>query len=52
MAARSMKLAGKVSVPLAHEMVTLLMASRAYEANIAALQAARSIAEAGLNLAR
>ncbi len=40
------------NVNVAHEMVTLMVASRAYEANIAALQAARKVAEAGLNLAR
>ncbi len=40
------------NVDVAHEMVTLMVASRAYEANIAALQAARKVAEAGLNMAR
>jgi flagellar basal-body rod protein FlgC len=40
------------NVDTAREMVTLLAASRAYEANIAALQAARRLAESSLNLAR
>jgi flagellar basal-body rod protein FlgC len=40
------------NVETAREMVTLLTASRAYEANIAALQSARKVAEASLNLAR
>ena len=40
------------NVDTAHEMVTLLVASRAYEANIAALQSARRLADATLNLAR
>ncbi len=40
------------NVDLAREMVTLMVASRAYEANIAALQASRRLAEASLNLAR
>jgi flagellar basal-body rod protein FlgC len=40
------------NVEMAQEMVSLLTASRAYEANIAALQAARTLADASLNLAR
>jgi flagellar basal-body rod protein FlgC len=47
--------AGMVRMPnvdTAHEMVTLMVASRAYEANLAALQASRRLAEASLNLAR
>jgi len=40
------------NVDTAREMVTLMVASRAYEANIAALQASRRLAEATLNLAR
>jgi flagellar basal-body rod protein FlgC len=40
------------NVETAREMVTLLAASRAYESNVAALQAARRLAEASLNLAR
>lgn len=40
------------NVDVANEMVTLMVASRAYEANVAALQAARRVAEAGLNMAR
>ena len=40
------------NVDTAHEMVTLMVASRAYEANVAALQAARKVAESSLNLAR
>lgn len=40
------------NVDLAREMVTMMVASRAYEANIAALQASRRLAEASLNLAR
>ncbi len=40
------------NVETTREMVTLLAASRAYEANVAALQAARKLAEASLNLAR
>jgi flagellar basal-body rod protein FlgC len=40
------------NVDTAHEMVTLMVASRAYEANLAAMQASRRIAEASLNLAR
>ena len=40
------------NVDTAREMVNLLVASRAYEANVAALQASRKVAEASLNLAR
>jgi flagellar basal-body rod protein FlgC len=40
------------NVDTAREMVTLMVASRAYEANLAALQASRRLAEASLNLAR
>lgn len=40
------------NVDLAQEMVTMMAAARAYEANIAALQSAKKVAEAGLNLAR
>ncbi|MFN8548502.1 MAG: flagellar basal body rod protein FlgC [Candidatus Eisenbacteria bacterium] len=40
------------NVDLAQEMVTLLAASRAYEANVAALQTARKMAEGALSLAR
>jgi flagellar basal-body rod protein FlgC len=40
------------NVETAREMVTLLAASRAYEANLAALQASRKVAESSLNLAR
>jgi len=40
------------NVDVAREMVTLMTASRAYEANVAALQAARRMAESSLNLAR
>lgn len=40
------------NVDLAQEMVSMLSASRAYEANVAALAAAKRVAEAGLNLAR
>jgi flagellar basal-body rod protein FlgC len=40
------------NVDTAREMVTLLAASRAYEANVAALQAARRLADSSLNLAR
>lgn len=47
--------AGMVKMPnvdTAREMVTLMVASRAYEANLASLQASRRLAEASLNLAR
>jgi flagellar basal-body rod protein FlgC len=40
------------NVDTAREMVTMLAASRAYEANVAALQAARRLAESSLNMAR
>jgi flagellar basal-body rod protein FlgC len=40
------------NVDTAREMVNLMVASRAYEANVAALQASRKLAEASLNLAR
>jgi flagellar basal-body rod protein FlgC len=40
------------NVDTAREMVTLLAASRAYEANVAALQASKKLAESSLNLAR
>jgi len=40
------------NVDTAREMVTLMVASRAYEANLAALQASRRLAEASINLAR
>lgn len=40
------------NVDTAREMVNLLAASRAYEANVAALQASKKLAEASLNLAR
>jgi flagellar basal-body rod protein FlgC len=40
------------NVDTAREMVTMMVASRAYEANLAALQASRRLAEASLNLAR
>ncbi len=40
------------NVDLATEMVTMLAASRAYEANVAALQTARKMAEGALSLAR
>jgi len=40
------------NVETAQEMVTLMTASRAYEANVAALQASRNLANASLNLAR
>jgi flagellar basal-body rod protein FlgC len=46
---------GNVQLPnvdMAQEMVTLMAASRAYEANVAALRSARSIAEAALDLMR
>lgn len=47
--------AGMVRMPnvdTAREMVNLMVASRAYEANVAALQASRKLAESSLNLAR
>jgi flagellar basal-body rod protein FlgC len=40
------------NVDMAQEMVTLMAASRAYEANVAALRSARSIAQAALDLMR
>ena len=40
------------NVETAQEMVAMMTASRAYEANIAALQAAKKLADASLNLAR
>lgn len=40
------------NVDLAEEMVTLMAASRAYEANVAALRSARSMAQAALDLIR
>jgi flagellar basal-body rod protein FlgC len=40
------------NVDTAREMVTMMAASRAYEANIAALQAARRLVDSSLNLAR
>lgn len=40
------------NVDMAQEMVHLMTAARAYEANIAALQAARAISDASLDLAR
>lgn len=46
---------GNVQLPnvdMAQEMVTLMAASRAYEANVAALRSARSIAQAALDLMR
>jgi flagellar basal-body rod protein FlgC len=46
---------GEVQLPnvdLAQEMVTMMVASRAYEANVAALGSAKAVAEAALDLAR
>jgi flagellar basal-body rod protein FlgC len=40
------------NVDMAQEMVTLMAASRAYEANVAALRSARSLAQAALDLMR
>lgn len=40
------------NVDMAQEMVTLMAASRAYEANVAALRSAKSIAQAALDLIR
>ncbi len=40
------------NVETTREMVTLLAASRAYEANVAALQASRKLSDSALNLAR
>ncbi len=40
------------NVDVAQEMVSLMAASRAYEANVAALRASQKLAESGLDLAR